>query len=106
MQKKNNLYVKSYCTGEKGCLTTFEGKKQKGVVKCFGSQSFESCAFLAELARTKEPRSGASLWTPGPRAQAPGAAAAVRRGSPLFALSGKISFCKDVGNISQRPPFL
>lgn len=40
MQKKN-LYVKSYCTGEKkkkGCLTTSEEKKQKEVGKCFGSQ--------------------------------------------------------------------
>lgn len=73
---------------KKGCLTTLEGKKQKEVVECFGSQSFELCVCLSESART-EKWSQASLCT-----QAPGAAPADPMGNPLFLCSGEVRFCK------------
>lgn len=74
---------------KKGCLTTLEGKKQKEIVKCFGSQSFELCVFLTESARTEKCWSQASLAS-----RPPGAAPADPMGNPLFLWSGEVRFCK------------
>lgn len=89
---------------KKGCLTTFEEKKQKEVVKCFGSQTILVVYIFVGIGLYKGLfEQGFSPNAPNLASRLPGVATADRMGNSLFVLSGEISFCKDVGNISQSP---
>lgn len=82
---------------KKGCLTTLAGKKQKEVVKCFGSQSLELCVFLTESARTEKCWSQASLAPRPP----------VRPQQTRWETHYSCGVEKSASvNISQHPPFL
>lgn len=83
---------------KKGCLTTFEEKKQKEVVKCFGSQIILVVYIFVRIGLYKGLfEQGFSRNAPNLASRLPGVATADRMGNSLFVLSGEISFCKDVG---------
>lgn len=85
-------------------MTTFEEKKQKEVVKCFGSQILLVVYIFVGIGLYKGLfEQGFSPNAPNLASRLPGVATADRMGNPLFTLSGKIGFRKDVGDISQGP---
>lgn len=87
---------------KKGCLTTFEEKKQEKVVKCFGSQILLVVYIFVGIGLYKGLlERGFTLNASGLAPRLPGVGAADRMRNPFFGLSGKIRFCKDVGNISE-----
>lgn len=89
---------------KKGCLTTFEEKKQEKVVKCFGSQILLVVYIFVGIGLYKGLlERGFTLNASSLAPRLPGVATADRMRNPFFGLSGKIRFCKDVGNISQSP---
>jgi hypothetical protein len=90
---------------KKGCLTILEKKKQKEVVQCFGSQIILVVYIFVGIGLHKE------LFALGFDQNSPNLTPGLLRvavtdciGNALFMLVGKISFCKDVGNIPESSP--
>lgn len=109
MQKKN-LYVKTYCTGgkkKKGCLTTFEEKKQKEIAKCFGSQIILVVYIFVRIGLYQGLfEIGLQSECPEPCIKAPWCGHSRSDGKFFIRVEWRNQFfCQDVGTISQSPPF-
>ena len=92
---------------EKGCLTTFEEKKQKEAVKCFGSQVIFVVYIFDGIGPYKGTWAlGFPLHAAGPCIKAPWGGHSRPDGKALICDEWKCQLFEGVGNISQSPPLL